>query len=196
ILDCCFAGRAVPAMSAELKGMVDIDGVYVLTAAGRNIPASAPPDARNTAFTGQLLDVLRDGIPGGAPLLTLDAIFHDVRSRMRRNGFPQPEAVTNSGIAHLALVRNAAHGSRRPRHRSEGPGGYRLAIDFGTSNTVAVVHRPGGTTRILTFDNSALLPSGVCATEKGDLVTGQDAVHLAQRRPGYFEAHPKKRIAE
>jgi len=71
----------------------------------------------------------------------------------------------------------------------------RLAIDFGTSNTVAVLRRPDGTTSALLFDGSPLLPSAICATEQG-IVTGRDAMHLALHKPASFEANPKRRLAD
>lgn len=69
-----------------------------------------------------------------------------------------------------------------------------LAIDFGTSNTVAMVSRPGGRAEPLLFDGSPLLPSAVYAQSDGTLVTGRDAVHSARLAPERFEPNPKLRI--
>jgi len=39
--------------------------------------------------------------------------------------------------------------------------GFRLGVDFGTSNTVAVLRWPDGRTKPLLFDGSPLLPAAV-----------------------------------
>jgi Ethanolamine utilization protein EutJ (predicted chaperonin) len=69
-----------------------------------------------------------------------------------------------------------------------------LGVDFGTSNTVAVLRWPDGRARPLLFDGSPLLPSAVYAEPDGALVVGRDAVHSARLDPGRFEPNPKRRI--
>ena len=77
-------------------------------------------------------------------------------------------------------------------HAGNGP--VRLAIDMGTSHTVAVVHRAGQQPRALLFDGSPLLPSGVYAGPGGDLHTGRDAERLAQVDPAGFDPNPKRTV--
>src|SRR5690349_12897933 len=72
--------------------------------------------------------------------------------------------------------------------------GMHLGVDFGTSNTVAVLRWPDGRARPLLFDGSPLLPSAVYAEPGGTLVVGRDAVHSARLDPGRFEPNPKRRI--
>ena len=73
--------------------------------------------------------------------------------------------------------------------------GYRLGIDFGTSNTVAVVYQPNGRTRLVLFDGFPLLPSSVCVSiDGGELLVGREAAHSARVHPERFEPHPKRRI--
>ncbi|MDT4988996.1 MAG: hypothetical protein QOI74_3090 [Micromonosporaceae bacterium] len=72
--------------------------------------------------------------------------------------------------------------------------GTHLGVDFGTSNTVAVLRWPDGRVRPLLFDGSPLLPSAVYAEPAGGLVVGRDAVHSARLDPGRFEPNPKRRI--
>ncbi|MGI5244829.1 Hsp70 family protein [Dactylosporangium sp. CA-139066] len=70
----------------------------------------------------------------------------------------------------------------------------RLGVDFGTSNTVAVVRWPDGRSRPLLFDGSPLLPSSVYAEPSGAIIVGRDAVHSARLEPARFEPNPKRRI--
>ncbi|MGI5240909.1 Hsp70 family protein [Dactylosporangium sp. CA-139066] len=70
----------------------------------------------------------------------------------------------------------------------------RLGVDFGTSNTVAVLRRDNGAAMPLLFDSSPLLASGVFADADGELLTGADAERAATAHPAGFEANPKRRI--
>ncbi|HEY3506181.1 MAG TPA: Hsp70 family protein [Actinocatenispora sp.] len=72
--------------------------------------------------------------------------------------------------------------------------GVRLCVDFGTSNTVAVLARAGDPGETLLFDGSPLLPSAVHAQPDGRLITGRDALHSARLAPERFEPHPKQRV--
>jgi ABC-type branched-subunit amino acid transport system substrate-binding protein len=74
--------------------------------------------------------------------------------------------------------------------------GFRLGIDFGTSNTVAVLRWPDGRTKPLLFDGSPLLPSAVYINADGTILTGRDAVHSARLQPHRFEPYPKRRVEE
>src|SRR5688500_7142049 len=76
------------------------------------------------------------------------------------------------------------HG-RFPYGRGMAATGYRLAIDFGTSTTVAMLAGPDGRTIPLLFDASPLLPSAVCAGEA--VLTGADALRAGAAAPAGFE---------
>lgn len=74
--------------------------------------------------------------------------------------------------------------------------GWTLAIDLGTSHTVAALRRPDGRTQEVLFDGTPLLPSAVYAAADGVLLTGRDAQHSARRAPQRFEPNPKLRVDE
>src|SRR5688572_22997251 len=74
--------------------------------------------------------------------------------------------------------------------------GFRLGIDFGTSNTVAVLRWPDGHSKPLLFDGSPLLPSAVYVDMTGAVLTGRDAVHSARLQPHRFEPYPKRRLED
>jgi Hsp70 protein len=77
---------------------------------------------------------------------------------------------------------------------AEGSESTALSIDFGTSNTVAVLRRADGRTQPLMFDRSPLLPSAVYSDPDGQLLVGRDAVDSARRDPGRYEPNPKRRV--
>jgi molecular chaperone DnaK len=69
-----------------------------------------------------------------------------------------------------------------------------LGIDFGTSNTVAMVRTVDGRIRPLLFDGSPLLPSAVYFNTDGKVLIGRDAERNARLDPARFEPNPKRRI--
>ena len=97
ILDCCFAGQAIEALAGDghslLAGTTYAEGGYTLTATTRNHAAHVPPadqqEGTCTSFTGELRDVIRDGIPDHAPWLSLGEIYPVLR-RLGPRGCPPP----------------------------------------------------------------------------------------------------------
>lgn len=73
-------------------------------------------------------------------------------------------------------------------------GTFRVGVDFGTSNTVAMLGWPDGRTRSVLFDGAPILPSAVFADRPGELLVGRDAVSAALSYPERFEPYPKRRI--
>ncbi|WP_163506185.1 Hsp70 family protein [Fodinicola acaciae] len=69
-----------------------------------------------------------------------------------------------------------------------------LGVDFGTSNTVAMLRTADGRVRPLLFDGSPLLPSAVYLGTDGKILVGRDAERNARVDPGRFEPNPKRRV--
>ncbi|GIL26584.1 Hsp70 family protein [Actinocatenispora comari] len=74
--------------------------------------------------------------------------------------------------------------------------GVALGIDYGTSNTVAVLRWPDGRVRPVLFDGSPLLPSAVYREPDGTLLAGRDAVHSARLAPASYEPYPKSHAGD
>lgn len=115
ILDCCFSGRAVTdtmaAPTSEVIGQLGVDGTYVLAAAPRDQLALILPGERHTAFTGRLLTLLREGIPGGPESLTIEDLYTELLARMRSDGLPHPQKRATGTAGLLPIARNAAPGA-------------------------------------------------------------------------------------
>jgi len=98
IIDCCFAGQAIEAMTGETNaGIADVthvQGVYTLTATTRNQTAHVPPANQQgnacTSFTAELVNLVTSGIPGGPRDLTFGTIYPQLRSRLAACGLPIP----------------------------------------------------------------------------------------------------------
>ncbi|MEU7191433.1 esterase-like activity of phytase family protein [Streptomyces sp. NPDC045369] len=147
ILDCCYSGSVIKRMSvgtmsgtmstaaatqqassqlgeALFEGMDSLEGVsYLLTSTPWNVEALAPEGEEHTAFTGEFLRVLREGIPGPGPEsaatgpaaappphdhLSLEAIYREVRRALREKNRPLPQQQAQNGIEKLPFVRNRA----------------------------------------------------------------------------------------
>jgi Caspase domain len=116
ILDCCFSGRAIPDMGGSedaILGQVGIEGTYTLTATPANAVALAPVGAAYTVFTGELLALLRAGLPEGPELLTFATIYRRLLYNLTRRGLPRPGQRGTGTVGQLALVRNVAHEAAR-----------------------------------------------------------------------------------
>lgn len=124
ILDCCFAGQAI---SEALVGGQDeavadathAEGVYTLTATTRNRTAHVPPAERQddlcTSFTGELRDLVREGLPGRPEWLTLGELYPVLRHRLKTKGLPLPNQRGTDTADRFLFTANAAHPSRSPR---------------------------------------------------------------------------------
>ncbi|MFI0486846.1 caspase family protein [Actinomadura sp. 9N215] len=103
LLDCCFSGQAVTVMSRRKSlalGQLDLTGTYTLTSTPATSLSHAPLGARNTAFTGALLDALR--IPGP---LTLDQIHHHIDQELAGRGLPRPQRRSVGAAGNLTVTR-------------------------------------------------------------------------------------------
>jgi WD40 repeat protein len=109
ILDCCFSGRAIADMTnrtERILGQVAVEGTYVLTSTPANAVALAPVGATHTAFTGELIKLLRSGIPNGPELLTFADVYRHLLHSSSTKGLPEPKQRGTGTVDLLALSRN------------------------------------------------------------------------------------------
>jgi hypothetical protein len=112
VLDCCFSGRARHGLAAagdEVADLSQIAGGFVLTSAGSEELALAPPGARHTAFSGALIRLLLDGDPLGPPALTLQQVHRTLAARLPAAGYPRPRQRSDGRIGELVLTANLAY---------------------------------------------------------------------------------------
>ncbi|MFF3328614.1 caspase family protein [Streptomyces sp. NPDC002888] len=170
VLDCCFSGRAMaPWMSGDRKVVdavadrAEVEGACLLTAATATKMALAPPDEEFTAFTGELVAALRDGMPDGPELLSVETLYSHARAQLEAKSRPLPEFRSRNQGGQAPLARNRAHPSARrsphgalPRARQEGSGpdetlpAEEQPLDTGTSVRIGLWGAPGsGKTTLL-----------------------------------------------
>ncbi|MES4890961.1 caspase family protein [Streptomyces sp. NPDC096012] len=125
VLDCCFSGRAVAAMTESgslLSAQLDVSGTYTLTSTTATAPSHAPPGQRHTAFTAALLDALNQPEP-----LTLDDIHQHIDTVLHGMGLPRPQRRSVNAAGDLALVRGPVQPHAGPPTGSEGEIRFRKA---------------------------------------------------------------------
>jgi Effector Associated Constant Component 1/Caspase domain len=124
-LDCCYAGLAVPDKETpdqepppDLLGVAKVDAIYMLVAAEWHEEARAPEGEECTAFTSELLSVLRNGIAPGPPaqeFLNLNDIHQKTRDALRKKHRPEPGRHDPGSIGHLPHFQNNATVPNSPR---------------------------------------------------------------------------------
>ncbi|MEU9489177.1 caspase family protein [Streptomyces decoyicus] len=142
ILDCCFSGRAIQDMSGQedrILGQVAVEGTYVLASTPVNAVALAPIGASHTAFTGELLHLLRAGVSGGPEFLTYGEIYRRLLQVTAMRDLPSPRQRGTGTVDLLALVRNAATTEtdtahtgniEQPAPASCATGGFRILLEL------------------------------------------------------------------
>lgn len=134
ILDCCFSGRAIEHMMGNIGGLllekVNISGACIMASAPANWHALAPREARYTAYTGALLDLLREGLADGPEILPIRLVHERLSQIMTARGLPEPQLSATNTIEQLGLVRNSAYQDPQTTEMSA------------TTNPAAVATRP------------------------------------------------------
>jgi hypothetical protein len=117
ILDCCFSGRAFENMgpvSELVQANLDLRGTFAIASAPPNRPALAPTGAKFTAFTGELVRVLNEGIDNGREEISLKELYDAVRTAIKKKpDLPEPRHANFQDADALRVARNAW--SRVPR---------------------------------------------------------------------------------
>lgn len=113
VLDCCFSGLAIGAMSSDSAALnqIEIAGTYILASTTANRVSIAVPGERYTAFTGELVDLLSKR--SDVPLLLRD-LYRPLRAAMARRGLPGPRSSAVDSSGELALRRPSVPDIRQP----------------------------------------------------------------------------------
>ncbi|MFB9185895.1 caspase family protein [Dactylosporangium sucinum] len=109
LLDCCYSGLALAGAMGDATQVVDrvsIDASYVMTATAETRLALAPPGEPYTAFTGELVGVLRNGLPNAAELLEMGGIYWQLVRNLTDKQRPTPQARARNLGHTIAIARN------------------------------------------------------------------------------------------
>jgi hypothetical protein len=109
ILDCCYSARAFGVQSESVAALAEIDGTYLMAAAAETAVALSPPGEPHTAFTGELLELLRGGVASPNEFLDLDAVFDHLARRLQAKGRPRPQSLCRNSLGSWPFARNNAY---------------------------------------------------------------------------------------
>lgn len=115
ILDCCYANRAIGYMAGAGAPTVEsTPGTYTLTATNRLQQLakwSGQDDQTPTAFTGELLTLIRAGKNDGPEWLSLNDFYPSLRKRLIDLDLPRPSNDASDMAVRQPFTLNAAHPS-------------------------------------------------------------------------------------
>ncbi|WP_417924378.1 caspase domain-containing protein [Streptomyces ehimensis] len=109
ILDCCYSGRALVGHmgeTAEFAAQASVEGTYLMTSSAETKLSWAPEGEKYTAFTGELLQALDEGVPDGPELLDMQTLFWHVRAELKSKSRPEPQQRSRNAGHNIALARN------------------------------------------------------------------------------------------
>ncbi|ROO86237.1 Hsp70 protein [Actinocorallia herbida] len=110
MLDCCFSAKATLDLVGATSRLFSKTGDLAIIGASERA-ARAPKGARNTAFTGTLLEVVREGVDDPSPYLTLSQTITLTGERLAASGQPKPAPFVWGSTWMLPFVRNRGHRS-------------------------------------------------------------------------------------
>lgn len=108
IIDSCFSGRAFDFLAGPpdvMRSKIQVKGTFAIASAPPNEIARARGVDGCTAFSGQFLRALRDGIPSDQRVLTLGAIYARVKEQLGE-GYPEPQRANWQDADQLSIAAN------------------------------------------------------------------------------------------
>jgi hypothetical protein len=116
ILDCCYSGQATHVgmgPATEMAERAAVEGSWLITASAEHVPAISPPDEPHTAFTGELIRLLDQGIEGGPEFLDVLNLYRTLHERLTAKGRPEPQHRIGNHGAQIVIARNRGRDHRR-----------------------------------------------------------------------------------
>lgn len=107
ILDCCYSGVAIGAMSdgAVSPRDIEVSGTSVITSSPRNEISFSPPEDQHTAFTGELISLLTNGSHLVDEPLTVRVLYACLRAALANRQLPLPQMNSRNTSGDLLLRR-------------------------------------------------------------------------------------------
>ncbi len=106
VADCCYSARTFGIQSAGAE--LEVEGTFLLAAAAENAVALSPPGEPFTAFTGELIRLIKDGVLEGGEFLDLDTIYQRLRVELGLKALPEPHRLCRDSLGKAPFLRNTA----------------------------------------------------------------------------------------
>ncbi|MGW0814285.1 caspase family protein [Streptomyces viridiviolaceus] len=129
ILDCCYSGRALlgqMSASSHVAEQTVVDGTCVITACAETRLALSPPEETYTAFTGELITTLVEGIADRPDPIDMESLYRHLHRRLSARSRPVPQQRNRNSGSLIAIARNraaAGSGERVAAGPARPPGG-------------------------------------------------------------------------
>lgn len=98
ILDSCFSESAFESFNAR--------NYLVIASSAKNRTSKYPVDADYSAFTNELITVLKDGVDKEAENLTWKDVYTQLKSNLKDKGFPIPRITSQNEVDMLEIAKN------------------------------------------------------------------------------------------
>lgn len=117
VLDCCHSRLAHGVTQRVVETLADtaeLSGFSLLTSTGAEELAWAPTDQEHTAFSGELIRLLREGDPSAGAALTVDTVYQSLVRRLAERDFPKPYLQIANGAGRWVLAPNTVDAQPSP----------------------------------------------------------------------------------
>lgn len=123
ILDCCFSGRAIGAMSSDSAALeqIAVSGTYIITSTTATRVSRSVPGERHTAFTHELINLLQYGASTLEDPLTVSELYRPLTVSLARRGLPTPKCSMSDVSGELILRRPIVQKPSGPAHQQSSP---------------------------------------------------------------------------
>lgn len=123
VVDCCYSGEiaALSDPTTTVTESLRTEGSVVMASAPRGMVALSPPGETFTAFTGELIKVIRTGIADRGDNLSLGEVHEQVRRNLQAKGRPLSQARLHNAGGARPFVRNQAVRQGREDVPATGP---------------------------------------------------------------------------
>ncbi|GIG66994.1 caspase, EACC1-associated type [Phytomonospora endophytica] len=114
VIDSCYSGLALlggMGGGEEIADRTSIDGTFLLTSSAETRISLSPDGEPFTAFTGELVRALTEGVPGAGRLLTMGALYRHLHASLSGRSRPVPQQRSRNAGADLVIARNLAAGA-------------------------------------------------------------------------------------
>jgi hypothetical protein len=109
IIDCCYSGRGLDALSPAELVLPPIEGTFLMASSSATEVSLAPAGKAHTAFTEALLHVLERGLPDGPPILDAESLFEGARRVCAARDWPKPQRQVRNDGHRIPLIPNPWH---------------------------------------------------------------------------------------
>ncbi|MFE6737460.1 hypothetical protein [Streptomyces tubercidicus] len=97
--------------SAQIADQAMVEGACLLTASAETRPVLSPSGETCTAFTGELITTLVEGIPERPDPLDMDTLYRHLRARLAGRSRPVPQQRNRNTGGRIAIARHWAVGA-------------------------------------------------------------------------------------